>query len=217
MMITQAPKKMADLIGNTPLVDLSSMLDKPISLYAKCEFMNPGLSMKDRAIQYILLKAEREKKIQQGDTIICASSGNTGLSVAMQGAVRGYKVIVVTSEKCSVEKRNHILAFNAQLLITNEDEYMGYAGELARHHGYFDIDQYDNPDNPQAYYCSLGPEIWKQSGGKVSCLVMASSTFGCITGTARYLKEKNRDIKVVLADPLYSSISDYYRKYRKYP
>lgn len=214
-MIAPKPRKLVDLIGNTPLVDLSSMLDGPVSLYAKCEFMNPGLSMKDRVIKYILLKAEREKKLRRGDTIICASSGNTGLSVAMLGAIKGYKVIVVTSRKCSMEKQNHIRAFNARLLLADDDKYMDHAGEMAREHGYFDIDQYDNPDNPLAYYSTLGPEIWDQSNQKISHLVMASSTFGCITGTARYLKEKNKGIQVILADPLHSNISDYYRQYKK--
>lgn len=212
-MIVPAPKKLVDLIGNTPLVDLSSILDRSVSLYAKCEFMNPGLSMKDRMIKYILLRAECEKKLHPGDTVICASSGNTGLSLAMLGAVKGYKVVIVTSEKCSREKQDHIRAFNARLIVT--DDYIEYAMELAKRNGYFDINQYDNPDNPYAYYSSLGPEIWKQSCGKVNFLVMTSSTFGCIAGTARYLKEKNRDIKVILADPLHSCLSGHYRKYRK--
>lgn len=217
MMTSLTPKRLINLIGDTPLVDVSSMLDAPVRLYAKCEFMNPGLSMKDRMIKYILLKAEQEKKLRPGYTVICASSGNTGLSVAMLGAVKGYNVIVVTSEKCSVEKQDHIRAFNAKLLVTNEDEYVNYAGYLAKKHGYFDINQYDNPDNPQAYYSTLGPEIWKQSCGTISCLVMTSSTFGCISGTARFLKEQNRDIQVILADPLHSCLSDRYRQYRKLP
>lgn len=217
MTTSLAPKRLVDLIGDTPLVDVSTMVNDSVQLYAKCEFMNPGLSMKDRLINYILLEAEGKKDLQPGDTIICASSGNTGLSVAMLGAVKGYKVIVVTSEKCSSEKRDHIRAFNAKLLVVDEEEYMEYAGELAKKHGYFDINQYDNPDNPQAYYATLGPEIWRQSQGEVSCLVMTSSTFGCIGGTAGYLKEQNRDIHVVLADPLYSGVSDYYWQYKQRP
>ena len=209
-------KKFSDLIGNTPLVDLSSIVNHPINLYGKCEFLNPGLSMKDRIVDYILQKAEQEKKLCLGDTIICASSGNTGLSVAMLGKIKGYKVIIVTSEKCSVEKQNHIRAFNAKLVVVDESQYMICAKEMALQHGYFDINQYENPDNPEAYYKSLAPEIWQQTEQKITHFVMTGSTFGCITGVARYLKQQNPKIKIILADPLYSNISDYYRMYQQH-
>lgn len=207
--------KFTDLIGNTPLVDLSSMLKKPIKLYAKCEFMNPGLSMKDRVVRYILAKAKKEQRLKPGGTIVCASSGNTGCSTAMLGAIDGYKVIIVTTKKCSLEKQNHIRAYNAKLIVVNENEYTKYARELALKHGYFDINQYDNLDNPQAYYLNLGPEIWQQSKQQISHFVMTASTFGCITGVARYLKEKNPKIKIILVDPLNSGISHYYHAYQR--
>lgn len=167
--------------------------------------------MKDRIASHILNVAEAKKHLKKGDTIVCASSGNTGCSFAMLGAVRGYSVIIVTSSKCSLEKQNHIKALNAQLIVVNEDEdYMAFGDKLARENGYFNVDQYNNPQNPIAYYETLGPEIWKNTKGKITHFVMTGSTFGCISGTGRYLKDKNPRIKVVLADPIGSNIYDYY-------
>lgn len=199
------------LIGNTPLIDLSSLVDKGgAKLYAKCEFMNPGFSMKDRIAKYILDIAENTGKLKPGDTIVCSSSGNTGCSFAMLGGMRGYKVIVVTSKKCSIEKQNHVKALNAKLIVVDETDYMIYGQQLAESYGYFNVDQYNNPYNPKAYYETLGPEIWRETEGKVTHFVMTGSTFGCISGTGKYLKEQNKNIKIVLADPLHSNIYDYY-------
>jgi cysteine synthase len=207
--------KFTELIGNTPLIDLSTAFKKKsVYLYAKCEFMNPGLSMKDRVICYILDKAEQEKKLKQGSTIVCASSGNTGCSTAMQGTIRGYNVIIFTSNKCSLEKQNHIRAFNAKLMIVNE--YTKHAKQFALENNFFDINQYDNLDNPQAYYLSLGPEIWQQTEHKITHFVMTASTFGCISGVARFLKEKNSKIRIILVDPVKSNISDYYESYKQH-
>lgn len=210
--------KFTNLIANTPLIDLSSQLNKSGNnyLYAKCEFLNPGLSMKDRIVSYILNKATDNGILNKGDTVVCASSGNTGCSIAMMGSVLGYKVIIVTSTKCSEEKQNHIQAFGAHLEVVEECEYMNYAKQLALEHGYFDINQYDNLDNPEAYFYSLGPEIWQQTQGKISHFVMTASTFGCITGTSRYLKQHNSEIKTILADPEHSSIEEYYQAYQKH-
>lgn len=203
--------KITDRIGATPLIDLTSLVRKGGGkLYAKCEFMNPGMSLKDRIAQQMVKAAIQNNELRKGGTIVCASSGNTGCSIAMLGASLGFKVIVVTSKKCSKEKLEHIKAYGAEIIITEDTKYMQVANQLAETHGYFNIDQYSNPENPQAYFESLGPEIWSQTNGKISHFVMTGSTFGCITGTGRFLKEKNPNIKVVLADPSGSNMHKYY-------
>ena len=206
-----------DLIGNTPMIDLSEFLHaKNTSLYAKCEFMNPGFSLKDRIAHYILDRAERAGNLKPGDAIVCASSGNTGCSIAMQGNIRGYRVIIITSKECSLEKQNHIRTLGAELrVVSAAEDYRAYAKAFAKEQGHFDVDQYDNPDNPEAYYHTLGPEIWKDTQGRISHFVMTGSTYGCISGTAKFLKEQNKDIQVILVDPEGSNIHDYfYHVYR---
>nr|VFJ90857.1 MAG: cysteine synthase A [Candidatus Kentron sp. H]VFJ91886.1 MAG: cysteine synthase A [Candidatus Kentron sp. H]VFJ98541.1 MAG: cysteine synthase A [Candidatus Kentron sp. H] len=210
-------KTYINLAGNIPMIDLSEFTrSENTSLYAKCEFMNPGFSMKDRIASYILDQAEEAGDLKSGDTIVCASSGNTGCSIAMQGNIRGYRVIIVTSEKCSLEKQNHIRALNAELKVVSQaEDYMAYGKDLAEDKGYFDVDQYNNAGNPEAYYHSLGPEIWEDTRGLISHFVMTGSTYGCISGTAKFLKEQNKDIQVILVDPEGSNIHDYfYNAYR---
>ena len=206
----KAPK-FTDLIGNTPLIDLTGLVNENSGyLYAKCEFMNPGFSLKDRIANYILDVAETQGLLKKGDVIVCSSSGNTGCSFAMLGQIRGYRVVIVTSEKCSVEKQNHIKALNAKLIVVDQDSYMSYGQNYAKKNGYFDVDQYNNKYNPEAYYKTLGPEIWKDTNGEITHFVMTGSTFGCISGTGRFLKECNPAIKVILADPVGSNIYAYY-------
>jgi cysteine synthase len=205
------PSRFIDLIGNTPLVDLTTLLNKGSGqLYAKCEFMNPGFSLKDRMAKYILNMAETTGQLKEKDSIVCSSSGNTGCSFAMLGKVKGYSVIVVTSKECSSEKQNHIKSLNAELIVVDRDDYMEYGEKLAQENGYFNVDQYNNPYNPEAYYQTLGPEIWRDTNGKITHFVMTGSTFGCISGTGKFLKEKNPNIKIILADPLESNIYKYY-------
>lgn len=205
------PSTFCDQIGGTPLVELSNLV-KPggARLFAKCEFLNPGMSLKDRIAKRMIQDAIDNGLLKPGGTLVCASSGNTGCAIAMLGSVHGFNVIVVTSSKCSQEKLNHIRAFGAEVRIENDKEYMAIAAQLAKHNDYFDINQYCNPANPQAYYETLGPEIWQQSEAQVSHFVMTGSTFGCISGTGKYLKEKNPNIKVVLADPVGSNMYKYY-------
>jgi len=192
--------KFVDLIGKTQLVDLTDFIGKnSAQLYAKCEFMNPSFSMKDRIAQHILEKAEARNQLKSGDTIVCSSSGNTGCSIAMLGGIKGYSVIIVVPSKCSPEKQNHIKSFNAELIIVDESDYVEYGEKLAQNKGYFDINQYDNnPFNPETYYKTLGPEIWRETAGKITNFVMTGSTFGCISGTAKFLKEQNPAIQITL-------------------
>ena len=206
----KAPR-FTDLIGNTPLIDLSRLVNQNSAyLYGKCEFMNPGFSLKDRMANYILDVAEAQSYLKQGDVIVCSSSGNTGCSFAMLGKIRGYHIVIVTSEKCSLEKQNHIKALGAELIIVGQDNYMSYGENYAKENGYFDVNQYNNIYNPEAYYKTLGPEIWKDTNGEITHFVMTGSTFGCISGTGRFLKECNPNIQVILAEPLNSNIYAYY-------
>lgn len=199
------------LIGQTPLIKLDTNIkNSNAKIFAKCEFLNPSKSLKDRIARHMIDKAIEYGQLNEGDTIVCASSGNTGCSVAMLGQLKGFSVIVVTSTKCSQEKLNHIKAYGAQLILKNEVDYMSFANQLALDNNYFNINQYDNPYNTEAYYDSLGPELWSQSEQAITHFVMTGSTFGCITGTAKYLKEQNPNIKVILADPVNSNIYDYY-------
>lgn len=134
----EAPR-FIEITGNTSLINVTRVVSKNSpSLYAKCEFMNPGLSLKDRMAKYILDVAEAQNQLKRGDVIICSFSGNTGCSFAMLGKLRGYQVVIVTSEKCSIEKQNHIKALNADVIIVDHDSYMSYGKDYAKQNGYFD-------------------------------------------------------------------------------
>lgn len=203
--------RFTELIGNTPLIDLTRIVgENSAYLYAKCEFVNPGLSLKDRIANHILDIAEAQGQLKRGDVIVCSSSGNTGCSFAILGKIRGYQVVIITSEKCSIEKQNHIKALNAEVIVVDRDSYMSYGTDYAKKNGYFDVDQYNNIYNPEAYYKTLGPEIWKDTNGEITHFVMTGSTFGCVSGTGRFLKECNPKIQVILADPVCSNIYNYY-------
>jgi len=212
-----------DLVGDTPLVDLSHLVENSnanVRVLAKCEFFNPGFSIKDRIVQNILNNAERDGRLRKGMTVVAASSGNTGASTAMMCAMRGYKCIITTSPKCSEEKMCAIRAYGAELLISppgakegEPSHYMEMARLLAVENPeeYFDMDQYDNLENPEGHYLSLGPEIWEQTVGSVTHFVAAGSTGGTISGTGRFLKEQNDKIEVVLGDPEGSIFAEYFR------
>ena len=216
--------KFNELVGNTPLVDLTHLLVDPknpeTKVYAKCEFFNPGFSIKDRIVRGIFDEAERRGDLRPGMTVVAASSGNTGASTAMMCAMRGYPCIITTSTKCSVEKMNAIKAYGAKLLVSppgvkegDAMHYMEMARTLAKEAGgeVFDVDQYDTQSNPQAHFDTLGPEIWAQTGGAITHFVAAGSTGGTISGTGRYLKTQSSDVNVVLADPVGSIFAEYFR------
>lgn len=213
-------KRYQDMIGNTAMVDITSLASPKVpgvKILGKCEFLNPGFSMKDRIVRNILNKAEELGHLKPGGTIVSASSGNTGAAVAMLAAMRGYKAVITTSPKCSQEKQDAIKAYGAKLLLSppgvdedHPDSYMNMAKRLAEDQGWFDIDQYDNLDNPEGHYLTLGPEIWNQTVGRVTHFVAGGSTGGTISGTGRYLKEKNPEVKCVLADPFGSIFYDFW-------
>jgi cystathionine beta-synthase len=199
-----------DLIGETPLVRLSRLepeLRTP--LVAKIEFLNPGGSVKDRAAVEMIEAAERSGDLKPGGTIVEPTSGNTGLGFAMVAALRGYKVIAVMPDKMSREKIDTLRAYGAEVVVCptavepdSPQSYYRVADRLTEEiDGAVQPNQYFNQANPAAHYASTGPEIWHQTAGKITHLVVAVGTGGTITGVGRYLKEQNPQVEVVGADP----------------
>jgi cystathionine beta-synthase len=206
-----------EIIGNTPMVEVKNGRSEggPLML-AKLEYYNPGGSVKDRIALYILRKALKEGRIKPGDTIIDNTSGNMGVALAMVGTMLGLKVILTTPAKTSKEKVDLIKSYGAEVVITptdaDHDDPEGYylkAVNLAKEHGYFHINQYHNPDNPEAHYLSTGPEIWRDTDGKITHLVAGIGTGGTLSGCAKFLKEKNQDVKIIAVDPIGSIFADY--------
>jgi cystathionine beta-synthase len=202
-------KKIFHAIGNTPLVQIEVPRGK---LFAKLEYLNPGGSVKDRSALFMIEMAEKEGKIQPGGTIIDASSGNQGIATAMIGAAKGYNVIICVSEKISTEKLETLKAFGAQVEIcpnTNclEDPNSYHSKAMQLHKqtpNSFMPNQYFNIANAQAHYSLLGPEIWRQTEGNVTHYFAASGTGGTVSGAGRFLKEQNRNIKVLAMDSINS-------------
>lgn len=198
------------LIGHTPLVKLNRMARdvKPLIL-AKMENLNPGFSVKDRIGISMIAAAESEGKLKPGGTIVEATSGNTGIGLALAAAVKGYKCIFVMTDKASVEKSRYLKALGADVVITpvsakpgTPDHYVTTAQRIANETpNSFYPDQYSHPANPAAHYRTTGPEIWEQTEGKITHFVAGIGTGGTISGTGRFLKEKNADIRVIGADP----------------
>ncbi len=200
-----------DSVGNTPLVQLSKLFknDKGIEVYAKLEYMNPSGSVKDRIVHHIIADAQSRGVIKPGDTLIEATSGNTGAALAMIGARLGYRIILTTMQKTSKEKQEVLRMFGAELVLCpngldhgHPEHYVTVAKKMAKEKGYFILNQYDNPLNVEAHYATTGPEIWQQMNGKVDWFVTGGSTGGTISGTMRYLREKDKNVKALLADPV---------------
>ncbi len=193
-----------ELIGKTPLLRLSHLAQEG-NIFAKCEFMNP-LSVKDRPVLQIISDAEASGKLKAGDTLIEATSGNTGMAVAYIAAIKGYQAILVMSEIQSLERRKVLKALGAELILTPAAE--GTKGARARlkailkeHPEYFYVGQHTNPSNPKAHYLTTGPEIWKDTDGEVDILVSALGTGGTICGAGRYLKEQKHAVKLIAVEP----------------
>lgn len=201
-------------IGKTPLVALARLAGADEGgggggggnvLLAKLEGNNPAGSVKDRAALAMIEGAERRGEIKPGDTLIEATSGNTGIALAMVAAVKGYRMMLVMPEDLSVERARTMKAYGAELVLTPKSGGMEYARDLAlqmaaRGKGRV-LDQFANEDNPRAHYESTGPEIWEQTGGRVTHFVSAMGTTGTITGVARYLREKNPKVRIIGAQP----------------
>jgi cysteine synthase B len=193
-------------VGNTPLVRLQRIPGKTNNvLLAKLEGNNPAGSVKDRPALSMVMGAERRGEIKPGDTLIEATSGNTGIALAMVAAMRGYRMILVMPEHLSVERRQTMAAFGAQFVLTPEKGGMELARDTAERmrdagEGVI-LDQFANPDNPLAHYTGTGPEIWRDTEGKITHFVATMGTTGTIMGCSRFLKEKNPAIQVIGVQP----------------
>lgn len=195
-------------IGGTPLVRLSR-LHPPGNLLAKVEFMNPGGSVKDRIAVTMIDQAERDGLLRPGGTIVEPTSGNTGVGLAIVGAIRGYRVICTVPDKVSTEKQDLLRAFGVEVVVAptelgpdHPESYYGVANRLSEEiKGAFQPNQYANMANPRSHYETTGPEIWSQTDGEIDVLVTGVGTGGTISGAGRFLKEQNPEIEVVGADP----------------
>ncbi len=193
-----------ELIGHTPLLHLGHLAQDG-QIYAKCEFMNP-LSLKDRPVLQIITDAEVEGKLNPGDTLIEATSGNTGMAVAFIAAIKGYRAILVMSEIQSLERRKVLKALGAELILTPASEGTKGARQrlediLAAHPEYFYVGQHSNPSNPKAHFLTTGPEIWDDTDGKIDILIAALGTGGTICGAGRYLKEQKPGVQLIAVEP----------------
>lgn len=207
-----------ELIGNTPLVKINK-LTKGIkaTVLAKIEFMNPGGSVKDRVGLAMIEDAENSGLLKSGGTIVEATSGNTGIGLALTGCVKGYHVILVMTDKIGQEKRNYLKSLGAEVVIVpkeatpdSPDYYRNKAKSLANEiPGAINLNQYSNPANPNIHYSTTGAEIWKDTDGKITHFVCGVGTAGTITGVSKYLKEKNPSVKVIGADPIGSNFKIY--------
>jgi cystathionine beta-synthase len=222
-MLARARTNILEAIGRTPLVKLQRLdQDVAADIYVKCEYMNPGGSMKDRMTLHLVNQAEARGELKPGGTIIEATSGNTGAGLAMIAAVRGYHCIFVMPDKMSAEKTASLRAWGARVVmcptaVEPEDprSYYSVAKRLAQEtRNSFYANQYHNQDNPAGHYRSTGPEIWEDTGGDIDVFVAGMGTGGTMAGVGRYLKERKPSVKLVGVDPVGSLYYDYVKSAR---
>ncbi|MGI8362589.1 cysteine synthase A [Bacillus cereus] len=204
-------QSVSELIGKTPIVKLNRIVESDSAdIYLKLEFMNPGSSVKDRIALAMIEDAEKNGLLKEGDTIIEPTSGNTGIGLAMVAAAKGYNAILVMPETMSIERRNLLRAYGAELVLTPGPEGMGgairKATELAKEHGYFIPQQFKNQSNPEIHRLTTGPEIIEQMGDQLDAFIAGIGTGGTITGAGEVLKEAYKDIKIYAVEPADSSV-----------
>ncbi|MCS6928317.1 MAG: cysteine synthase family protein [Saprospiraceae bacterium] len=208
-----------ETIGKTPLVRLhKTVAGLSAQVYAKLESFNPGLSAKDRIALHIIERAEQLGRLRPGGTVVDATSGNTGFSLAMVCAIKGYRCVLTVTDKISKDKLNNLRAMGAEVILCPKDvhpndpnSYVKRAEQLAREiPGAFYANQNFNIDNAEAHYLSTGPEIWEQTGGRVTWLIGSASTGGTLCGAGRYLREQNPKIKIIAVDAYGSVLKKYH-------
>lgn len=204
-------------IGNTPLVPLKNIKSEA-NIFLKCEYLNPTGSVKDRMALHIIRRAEEEGLLKKGMTIVENTSGNTGAAVALVSKLKGYKAIFTIPDKMSQEKINQLKAYGAEVIVCktavppeSEESYYSVAKKLAKELGAYYIDQYNNPWNIEAYYRTLGPELWNEMEGKIDIFIAGAGTGGTISGTGKFLKERNPEIKVIGVDAIGSVFAPYFK------
>jgi cysteine synthase len=200
-----------DTIGRTPLVKLNRIVqNKNLNVIAKLEFFNPTSSIKDRIAVNMIDDAKKNGVLKPGGTIVEPTSGNTGLGLAMVAASRGYKLIITMPETMSIERQKLMKQLGAEIVLTEGNKGMGgaikTAEKIALDSNVFMPQQFNNPSNPEIHYKTTGPEIWKDTDGKVDIFVAGIGTGGTITGVGKYLKEKNPNIKIVAVEPRTSAV-----------
>ena len=193
-----------DTIGNTPLIQVPVESQTSIVL-AKCEGNNPGGSIKDRAALKMINDAEERGQIKKGDTLIEATSGNTGIALSMVASIKGYRIIIIMPETVSSERIKTMKVYGAEVILVSKEEDMEGARDLAAKMSISGeglvLDQFSNPSNYMAHFETTGPEIWEQTGGKITHFVSAMGTTGTITGVSMFLKSKNKDIRIIGVQP----------------
>jgi cysteine synthase B len=199
-------KSIIDFVGNTPLIEVQHIFKKQgVKLLLKLEGNNPGGSVKDRAAYHMISEAIKRKNIKKGDTLVEATSGNTGIALALMAKVLGVKMILVLPENSTEERIKTMRSYGAEVILTPKELGMegsrDYALKLKYLKGYFRLNQFDNPDNSKAHYKTTGPEIWKDTEGEVTHFVSAMGTTGTIMGVSDYLKEQHKGIKIIGAQP----------------
>tara|TARA_R110002049_G_scaffold19876_13_gene74013 strand:- start:4564 stop:5454 length:891 start_codon:yes stop_codon:yes gene_type:complete len=199
-------KSIIDFVGNTPLVEAQNIFKKEgVTLLLKLEGNNPGGSVKDRAAYNMISEALRRKNIKKGDTLVEATSGNTGIALALMAKVLGVNMVLVLPENSTIERIKTMRAYGAKVILTPAELGIegsrDYALKLKYKKGYFRLNQFDNTDNSKAHYKTTGPEIWRDTEGEVTHFVAAMGTTGTIMGVSDFLKEQNKEIKIVGAQP----------------
>ena len=199
-------KSIIDFIGNTPLVEAQQIFKKEgVTLLLKLEGNNPGGSVKDRAAYNMISEALKRKNIKKGDTLVEATSGNTGIALALMAKVLGVHMVLVMPENSTIERVKTMRAYGAKVILTSKELGIegsrDYALKLKYKKGYFRLNQFDNPDNSKAHFKTTGPEIWRDTEGQVTHFIAAMGTTGTIMGVSDYLKGKNKEIKIIGAQP----------------
>ena len=215
-------KTIIDLIGNTPIIEVTNMETGPCRLFLKLESLNPGGSIKDRPAKYMIDEAERLEKISQGSLIVEATAGNTGIGLALISLIRGYKCLIVVPDKMAEEKIIHLKALGAEVVITRSDVEKGHpeyyadlAEKITKERGAFYINQFSNEANVNAHFEWTGPEIINQLGGKIDAFCAGVGTGGTLTGVGKALKKINNNCDLILADPTGSILEPLFRTGKK--